>query len=117
MKNKKISFSPTFVKVLLSVSKEMRLYVITDTKQNCGNCGKNQCTLPGIFLTCEWSPVLCCAGDVAVCVLSATVAGQPEVDRNQAEHPGGVLPLARQPAASHLPLQTPCQLLQGPTRG
>lgn len=43
-----------------------------------------------------------------VFVLStAEVAGQPEVNRNQEEHLVGLLSLARQPAASHLPLQTP----------
>lgn len=61
--------------------------------------------------------MLCCPAHVAVCVLSAAVAGQPEVDRNQAEHLVGLLPHAHQPAASHLPLQTTGQLLQGPTRG
>lgn len=54
---------------------------------------------------------------MAVCVFSSAVAGQPEVDRNQAEHPVRVLPLTCRPAASHLPLQTPGQLLQGPTGG
>lgn len=53
----------------------------------------------------------------AVFVPSAAMAGQPEVNRNQADHLVRLLSLAGQPAASHLPLHAADQLLQSPARG
>lgn len=71
-----------------------------------------------------WTTVSCCYRkhypkdtDCVSVLSSSVVMGKREVKRNHEEHPGWVLPKGHQPAASHLPLQTPLQLLQGPTRG
>lgn len=48
---------------------------------------------------------------------STTVAGQPEVNRNQTDHLVRLLSLTGQPATSHLPLHTPDWLLQSPAGG
>lgn len=50
-------------------------------------------------------------------VTSTSMAGQPEVNRNEADHLVRLLPLAGQPATSHLPLHTPDRLLHSQARG